>query len=189
MNTFIITTIYYNFAQQDFPWVLFDCTSDTEFFTRYQEVIVPILLQREEDESLELVSRKVGTTLAKLVELCYPRIIACWVPCFAADLSDGLKDMEVQIAKRLYRKLEQILHEDRITYHLNHQLDRVIFHIMRLLFDPEHFGKLCGVSKDTLSDPDSPYFSISTILKSLLYLQVSQTVFHCPYFYVSNQFQ
>lgn len=137
-------------------------------------MIVPILLQREDDECLEIVSRKVGKTMAKLAELCCPRIIACCVPCFAADFSDGLKDMDVRIAKRLYTKLQQILPEDRITYHLNHQLDRVIVHLMRLLFDPEHFGKLCGVSKEILFDPDLPYFSISIITKSLLYLQVSQ---------------
>lgn len=150
-------------------------------------MIVPTLLQREDNESLELVSHKVGKTMAELVELCCPHIIACWVPCFAADPSDGLRDIEVRIAKRLYTKVEQILPEDRITYHLNHQLDRVIVHIMKLLFDPEHFGKLCGVSKEILSDPDSPYFSISTVLKSLLYLQVSQTIFHFLYFYATNQ--
>jgi hypothetical protein len=167
--------------------VLFDCTSDTEFFSKYQEVIIPILLHREEDESLELVSHKVGKRVAELVEICFSRIIACCVPCFAGDLSDGLKDKEMQIAKRLYTKLEQILSLDRMTYLLNHQMDRVIFHIMRLLFDPEHFGKLCGLSKEISSDPDSPYFNISAILKSLLYLQVSQTVFYCLYSHVTNQ--
>ncbi|KDR18216.1 Serine-protein kinase ATM [Zootermopsis nevadensis] len=171
LNYILVHWRQQQYALQDFPWVLFDCISDTEFFTKYQEVIVPILLQREDDECLEIVSRKVGKTMAKLAELCCPRIIACCVPCFAADFSDGLKDMDVRIAKRLYTKLQQILPEDRITYHLNHQLDRVIVHLMRLLFDPEHFGKLCGVSKEILFDPDLPYFSISIITKSLLYLQ------------------
>jgi hypothetical protein len=147
--------------------------SDTEFFTKYQEVIVPILLQREEDESLELMSRKVGKTMADLMKTCYARIIAGLVPCFAADLSDGLTDREVQVANRLHSKLEQILSKDTITYLLNRQLDMVIVSIVRLLFDPQHFGELCGVSRETLSDPDPPYFNISTIQKSLLYLQVS----------------
>jgi hypothetical protein len=148
-------------------------------------VIIPILLQREEDESLQLVSQKSGKTMPELVKTCYPRIIACLVPCFAADSSDGLKDVEVRIAKRLHVKLEQILSKDTITCLLNHHLSRVIVNIMRLLFDPQHFGELCGVSREMLSDPDPPYFNVSTILKSLLYLQVSETS-TVPDFYVTK---
>ncbi|PNF41119.1 hypothetical protein B7P43_G05975, partial [Cryptotermes secundus] len=134
-------------------------------------MIVPILLQREENESLELISVKVGKTMADLMKTCYPRIIAGLVPCFAADLSDGLVDREMQVANRLHSKLEQILSKDTITYLLNCQLDMVIVSIMRLLFDPQHFGELCGVARESSYDPDPPYFNICTIKKSLLYLQ------------------
>jgi hypothetical protein len=160
--------------------------SDTEFFTKYEEVIVPILLQKEEDESLQLMCHKIGKTMADLMKTCYPRIIAGLVPCFAADLSDGLTEREMQIANRLHTKLEQTLSKDTITYLLNCQLDLVIVSIMRLLFDPQHFNELCGVSRETSSDPDPPYFSISTIQKSLLYLQVSSTVFMVPCAFVTN---
>jgi hypothetical protein len=173
MNTVVLSTIYDNFGLQDFPWVLLNCMSDTEFFTKYEKVIVPILLQKEENESLELISRKVGKTMADLMKTCYPRIIAGLVPCFAADLSDGLADREMQVANRLHSKLEQILSKDTITYLLNCQLDMVIVSIMRMLFDPQHFVELCGVTRESSSDPDPPYFNISTIQKSLLYLQVS----------------
>ncbi|XP_069700137.1 serine-protein kinase ATM isoform X2 [Periplaneta americana] len=159
------------YALKDFPWVVFDCTSDTEFFSKYQEVIIPVLLRKEDNEALDLVSRKVGKMLAELVTVCYPRIIACQIPCFAASASDGLKDTETKIAKQLLTRLEQILTKDTITELLNQQLDKVIVNIMRLLFDPQHFSKLCGGCRETLSDPDPPHFKFTIIMKSLLYLQ------------------
>lgn len=146
--------------------------SDTEFLTRYQEVIVPILLQREEAESLELVSRKIRKPVQNLVETCFARVTACVRTCLAAVQHDHLEDEEVQSAKRLSTRMTEILSENRVAYLLNHQLDRVIVSIMRLLFDPQHFVELCGVSRETLCDPDPPYFRISTILKSLTSLQV-----------------
>jgi hypothetical protein len=154
--------------------------SDTEFLTRYQEVIVPILLQREEADSLELVSRKIGKSIQDLVEKCFARVTACVRTCVASVQPDHLVDEEVQSAKRLSTRMTVILSENRVTSLLNHQLDRVIVNIMRLLFDPQHFDELCGVSRETLCDPDPPYFRISTVLTSLMSLQVGQTVFHCP---------
>lgn len=145
--------------------------SDTEFLTRYQEVIVPILLQREEADSLELVSRKIGKSIQDLVETCFARVTACVRTCHAALQHDHLED-EVQSAKHLSTRMTEILSENRVSYLLNHQLDRVIVSIMRLLFDPQHFDELCGVSRETLCDPDPPYFRICTVLKSLTSLQV-----------------
>lgn len=149
-----------------------DCVSDTEFLTRYQEVIVPILLQREDADSLELVSRKIGKSIQDLVETCFARVTSCVRTCLAAVQPDHLEDEEVRSAKPLSTRMTEILSENRVTYLLNHQLDRVIVSIMRLLFDPQHFDELCGVSRETLCDPDPPYFRISTVLKSLTSLQV-----------------
>lgn len=149
-----------------------DCMSDTEFLTRYQEVIVPILLQREEADSLELVSRKIDKPIQDLVETCFARVTACVRTCLAAVQPDHQEDEEVRSAKRLSTRMTEILSENRVTYLLNYQLDRVIVSIMRLLSDPQHFDELCGVSRETLCDPDPPYFRISAVLKSLTSLQV-----------------
>jgi len=149
--------------------------SDTEFLTKYQEVIVPILLQREEADSqelVELVSRKTGKSIQDLFETCFARVTACVRTCLAAVQPDHLEDEEVQSAKCLNNRMTEILSENKVTYLLNHQLDRVIVSIMRLLFDPQHFDELCGVSRETLCDSDPPYFRISTVLKSLTSLQV-----------------
>lgn len=146
--------------------------SDTEFLTRYQEVIVPILLQREKADSLELVSRKIDKPIQDLVETCFARVTACVRTCLATVQPDHQEDEEVRSAKRLSTRMTEILSEDRVTYLLNYQLDRVIVSIMRLLSDPQHFDELCGVSRETLCDPDPPYFRISAVLKSLNSLQV-----------------
>jgi hypothetical protein len=156
---------------QDFPWTLLDCKSDTEFLTRYQEVIVPILLQREEADTLKLVSNKTGKSIQDLVETCFARVTACVRTCLAVVQPDHLEDEEVQCV-RLSTRMTEILSEKRVTCLLNRQLDRVIANIMRLLSDPLHFDELCGVTRETLCDPDPPYFRISTVLKSLTSLQV-----------------
>ncbi|CAG2061751.1 unnamed protein product, partial [Timema podura] len=54
---------------QKFPWQLMGCVSITQFYRQYKDIIVPILLQREEEEeTLTHVSQKVGKNVRELVE-------------------------------------------------------------------------------------------------------------------------
>ena len=160
--------------------MLLDCTSDIEFYRKYKEIIVPIFLQKDDDNSLGLVSTKLGEPVADLVKACYPRIIARLIPSFLVDESDELRD-----CKGLYRKLERILTKEVINDMLTQQLDGVILNIMRMLYDEQQFLELCGGSREALCDPDPVCVCYRTVKKSLLYLQVTTpftnlTLFHLP---------
>lgn len=135
-------------------------------------MIVPLLLQKEEAESLELMSCKIGKPIKDLVETSFARITACVMTCLAAIQSDCLKDEEVRSAEHLITRMREILSETTVAYLQSYQLDRVIVSIMRLLCDPQHFDELCGVSREMLCEPDPPCFGISAVLKSLASLQV-----------------
>ena len=120
---------------------------------------------------MNLVSTKIGKSVAELVKGCYPRIIACLLPCFTADESDGLR--ELHLAKRLYPKLEKILTKEVINNLLTQQLDSVIVNILRMLYDEQYFDELCGGLREAMSDPDPLCFRYVTVKKCLLYLQVT----------------
>nr|CAD7589957.1 unnamed protein product [Timema genevievae] len=163
---------------QKFPWQLMGCVSITQFYRQYKDIIVPILLQREEEEeTLTHVSQKVGKNVRELVEGCFPHSMACLLPYIASNDStdsSSITEAEKNTSKCLHNQLERILGGDAINTLITMRIDEVIVNVIRLLYDPRHFSELCGCQM-TLPEPIPPVLNHSMVMKVVEHLQES-----CP---------
>ncbi|GLG95164.1 Serine/threonine-protein kinase ATM [Gryllus bimaculatus] len=148
------------FPLQDLAKYLFQMPLPT-FCLNYVDVLVPIILLRDDMMALQDISGFINQNLKEMFQDSFPQIMGELVPGLEAD------DV---LAIECHKKLENVISRDGMETLLNSQLPKLIVAVFRKVHDPAHFMDLTR-TRLKISQPDRSSISFDTAINCIKYLQ------------------
>ncbi|XP_046739148.1 serine-protein kinase ATM isoform X2 [Diprion similis] len=161
---------------EKFPVHLAHCSSDQEFYQKHMNIVVPTVIQKCSLKEAHNLCNQFGMPFNKVVEDCFPRLIAWLLPCISADPhtpSAGISVLDIQRAtgvfNQFYKNENEFQTVQRMSTLIEKNLKSVILDMIERLHDEEHFMEFLTVSIK-FSSNDPPHFKHEDITRSFMYL-------------------
>nr|XP_046474200.1 serine-protein kinase ATM isoform X2 [Neodiprion pinetum] len=159
-----------------FPLHLAHCSSDHEFYQKHMDIIVPIVTQKCSLKEAYNLCNQFGMAFNKVVENCFPRLIAWLLPCISADPvtpSASISVLDIRRAtdvfNQFYNNENEFRTVQKMSVLLENNLKSVILDMIKRLHDEDHFMEFLTVSIK-FSSNDPPHFKHEDIMRSFRYL-------------------
>ncbi|XP_011494720.1 PREDICTED: serine-protein kinase ATM [Ceratosolen solmsi marchali] len=107
-----------------FPYLLFNCTSETDFYKRYIDIIFPVLIREGQINDTQSICHKLGVPFEQTLKNCCSKII----PWMLTDESS-----EIRSNPSIFEEMQNCLVLERIN------LQEVIIHLVERLHDVDDF--------------------------------------------------
>lgn len=163
-----------------FPITLLNCEAEAQFYHKYMDIVVPILIQQGNLKVAQDLCKKFGKSFKEVVENCFPCLISWMLPHISANpliAPKGISVTDIRRAIDVFNQLNLNQNEfqevQEIPILLAKNLERVVIAIIKHLHDEEHSMRFFTHLTVSVTYPasDPPHFKHQDISRSFKYLE------------------